>query len=111
MRNVWFGQLSIGKQSYIRKLSKVLAYSDSFPVSFRYHADIQIDNDARMNWLGFLIYVATLRPVLSMPPPHGGGFVACQVVILGGLTLVPFFLKIHSREVLLRWRDQVFMVQ
>lgn len=70
-----------------------------------------MDNDARIVWLGAVIYAVALRPVLATPAPVGGTVVALQVVLLGLSTLWPFALRLWSYELLLRWRDQFFMVQ
>ncbi len=78
---------------------------------YRYHARLQVDNDARITWLGAVIYAVALRPVLATPAPVGGIVVAFQVVLLGLSTLWPFALRVWSHELLLRWRDQFFMVQ
>ena len=77
----------------------------------RYHAALQVDNDARIVWLGAVIYVLALRPVLANPAPAGGPFVAVKVLFLGLSTLWPFALRIWSHEWLLRWRDEFFIAQ
>jgi hypothetical protein len=70
-----------------------------------------VDNDARIVWLGAVIYALALRPVLAKPAPVGGLFVAFQVFLLGISTLWPFALRLWSYEWLLRWRDEFFMAQ
>jgi hypothetical protein len=57
--------------------------------------------------LGTFIYLSALRPVLLA----GGWFPAAQVALLAVSTLWVFPARRYCKEGLLRWRDELLIVQ